>query len=392
MLGARDPSLSFLITTGTLTSAERVARRMPARTRHAFAPLDRVDTVRRFLAHWRPDLGVFVESEIWPNLILGARRAGIPLALVNARMSPKSIGRWARWPAAARAINSAFTLALAADRRTAEALSTLRGKPAPALGNLKLAADPPSVDAARRAKLESEIGARPVWVAASTHAGEDEIALAAHEQVRREWPSALLILVPRHPDRGSAIAALAQGAPRRSLGQPLGAASVYVADTMGELGLFYAIAPAALVAGSLLPHLKGHNPAEAAKLGAGIITGPYVESFQDVFDALFAASGAVQVSNAQDLAAAISTQWRDPAASARHAQPDNAERFCRGALRTEGVRPRHNEGSAESGWLLLDYGDVVVHVFLEETRGFYSLERLWGDAPLVSVEGAGARD
>jgi 3-deoxy-D-manno-octulosonic-acid transferase len=323
-LGVRDSALSFLITTGTLTSAERVARRLPPRTRHAFAPLDRSDVVRRFLGHWRPDLGVFVESEIWPNLILGARSAGIPLALVNARMSPKSIGRWARWPAAARAINSAFTLTLAADRRTAEALGALRGEAAPALGNLKLAADPPSVDAARRAQLESEIGVRPVWVAASTHAGEDEIALAAHAQVRREWPGALLILVPRHPDRGGGVAALALGAPRRSLGQAVGDNPVYVADTMGELGLFYAVAPAALVAGSLLPHLKGHNPAEAAKLGAAIVTGPYVESFQDVFEALLAANGAVQVRDAAELAGAISALWRDPAACARRVAAANA--------------------------------------------------------------------
>lgn len=310
-LAARDAALSFLITSGTRTSAERVAKRLPPRASHAYAPLDRVDAVRRFLDHWRPSLGVFVESEIWPHLILESQRAGVTLALVNARMSPRSIGRWARWPAAAQRLNSAFALALAADRRTAIALGRLRGEPAEALGNLKLAAETPRVAPEDRAALEAEIAGRRVWVAASTHAGEDEIVLAAHALLRRDWPDALLIIAPRHPERGAAIAALAGGAPRRALRQPIRQNAVYVADTMGELGLFYAIAPAALIAGSLLPNLKGHNPAEAAKLGAAIVTGPYVESFADIFAALFEADAALSVSNASELAEAVARLWRN---------------------------------------------------------------------------------
>jgi 3-deoxy-D-manno-octulosonic-acid transferase len=323
-LGARDESLSFLITTGTITSAAHVEKRMPARTRHAFAPLDRGDCVRRFLAHWRPNLGVFVESELWPNLILASQRAGVRLALVNARMSPGTIARWRNWSGAARILGGAFSLILAADKRTAEALSELRGAPVESPGNLKLAASPPGVDVTARAALEREIGARPVWVAASTHSGEDEIALAAHAQLRRDWPDALLIVAPRHPERGGDIAALANNAPRRALGQPIGDAPVYVADTLGELGLFYAIAPAALVAGSLLPHLKGHNPAEAAKLGAAVVTGPHVESFQDVFDALFAAGAAERVNSAAELAATLAKLWRDAPARGRLVAAANA--------------------------------------------------------------------
>jgi 3-deoxy-D-manno-octulosonic-acid transferase len=329
-LGARDKSLSFLITTGTLTSSARVAKRMPPRTRHAFAPLDRIDCVRRFLAHWRPDLGVFVESELWPNLILESQRAGVTLALVNARMSPGTIARWRNWRAAAGRLSGAFALVLAADKRTAAALSELRGAPVEAPGNLKLAADPPSVDAAARDALEREIGARPVWVAASTHPGEDEVALAAHDLLRRAQPDALLIIAPRHPERGADIAALAHGAPRRALSQPIGARPVYVADTLGELGLFYSIAPAALVAGSLLPALKGHNPAEAAKLGAAVVTGPHVESFQDVFDALFAAEAALPVRDASELAAAIAQLQRDAPQRGRLVAAANAV-FAQGA-------------------------------------------------------------
>ena len=316
-LSARDPSLSFLLSTGTRTSAELVARRAPPRTTHVYAPLDRPDVVRRFFDHWRPDLGVFVESEVWPNLILDAHARRIPLALVNARMSPKSLQQWRSLPAASQRLLNAFAFVSAADARTAAALSDLRGQPVRALGNLKLAAPAPRIDAQSRAALAAEMGARPVWLAASTHPGEDEIALAAHAQLRRMADDALLILVPRHPDRGEALAHLAAGAPRRSQDRRIGAAPVYVADTLGELAMLYELAPVALVAGSLLPHLKGHNPVEPAKLGSAMITGPFVESFQDLFDELFAAGGAATARNADELAQAVARLWTDEPARVR---------------------------------------------------------------------------
>jgi len=316
-MAARDASLSFLISTGTRTSAELVARRNAPRTTHIYAPLDSTGPVRRFLDHWRPDSGVFVESELWPNLILAAEKRRIPLALINARMSPKSLARWRRWGAAGARLLKAFAFVAAADARTAAALSEVRGSDVPMLGNLKLAAPAPSIDATARAALTGQIGARPVWLAASTHEGEDEIALAAHAALRAEAPDALLIIAPRHPERGEEIAALAGGAPRRARFEPIGNASIYVADTLGELGLFYALAPVSLVAGSLLPHLKGHNPIEPAKLNSAILTGPHVESFQDVFAAINAAGGAQVVTDAASIASAVLTLWRDEAARAR---------------------------------------------------------------------------
>ncbi len=310
-LAARDPGFNFLLTTGTRTSADLVARRTGANLLHVYAPLDRRDAVRRFLAHWRPELGVFVESELWPHLILESQAAGVKLALVNARMSPRTLARWRNWPIAGARLLRAFAFAAAADARTAETLAALRGEPARLLGNLKLAAPPPRVDLPLRAKLAAEIGARPLWLAASTHAGEDEIALAAHQKLRSEFPDALLIIAPRHPERGGAVAALAAGAPRRSLRQEIGAAAVFVADTMGELGTLYDLASAALVAGSLLPQLKGHNPVEPAKLGAAILTGPYVESFEPVFTALLREGGASLVRDAAQIAAALARLWRE---------------------------------------------------------------------------------
>lgn len=325
-LAARDPALSFLVSTGTRTSAELVARRAPPRTTHIYAPLDRPDAVQRFFDHWRPDGGVFVESELWPNLILEAESRHVPLALANARMSPRTLRRWMRWRAAARRILKAFRWIAAADARTATTLTELRGSLAPNLGNLKLAAPAPTSDAAAKAALIAELGGRPLWLAASTHPGEDEIVLKAHEMLRATDANALLIIVPRHPERGAAIAALAGGAPRRSCGGAIGAASVYVADTLGELGLFYDVAPVALVAGSLLAHLKGHNPIEPAKRGAAILTGPHVESFEDVFAALKAADAVVEVAGAEALARAVARLWRDEPARAQLAA--NARRVA----------------------------------------------------------------
>jgi 3-deoxy-D-manno-octulosonic-acid transferase len=315
-MSARDPSLSFLLSTGTRTSADLVARRALPRVTHVYAPLDRGSVVRRFLDHWRPDLGVFVESEIWPNLILAAEARSVPLALVNARMSPATLQRWGNWPKAATRLAQAFAFISAADARTATAITAVRATQVRALGNLKLAAPALRIDASAREALAREIGERPLWLAASTHPGEDEIALAAHALIRAEAPDALLIIVPRHPERGVAVAALAAKAPRRSKFEVIGDRPVYVADTLGELGLFYDLAPVALVAGSLLPELRGHNPIEPAKLDTAIVSGPHVESFQDLFDALTAAHGVTTVRDAESLAAAVTRLWRDESARA----------------------------------------------------------------------------
>ena len=312
-LSARDPSLSFVISTGTRTSADLIARRAPPRTTHVYAPLDRSDAVRRFLDHWTPDLGVFVESELWPNLILAAQARRVPLALVNARMSPRSLQRWTNWRKAGELLMRAFAYVSAADARTAEALGALRGAAVPQLGNLKLAIAPPRVDAGARDALSKEIGARPLWLAASTHPGEDEIVLAAHATLRTSFPDALLIIAPRHPERGANIAALAN-APRRSRFEPIGDAVVYVADTLGELGVFYDLAPTALVAGSLLSDLKGHNPIEPAKLDCAILSGPHVESFQDLFDTLAQSEAATIAATANEIAAKVAAFWRDDGA------------------------------------------------------------------------------
>ncbi len=178
----------------------------------------------------------------------------------------------------------------------------------------------------------AEIGARPVWLAASTHAGEEEIVLAAHARLRDSWPEALLLLAPRHPARGAAVAALANGAPRRSENVPIGGAGVFVIDTMGELGTFFALAPVAFMGGSLLPPLAGHNPVEPAKTGAAIVSGPHVSSFSDLYDALSRAGAARFARDANELASTVSELWRNEAA--RVAQIDAAADMVAGGEST----------------------------------------------------------
>lgn len=308
-LAAQRPDVSFLFTSGTRTSAGLFTKPL-TRAIHQYVPLDRVAVAQRFLAHWRPDVAVFAESDIWPNLIEETARSGAKLALVNARISPRSLASWTRTPETARHLLGRFETILAADPRTAEGITRLTGRAVEAPGNLKLAAPPPAVDPASLAAARAEIGDRPVWLAASTHAGEDEIVLAAHDQILAAHPDALLVIAPRHPERGEAIARLANGAPRRSSRDGFGAAPVFIADTIGELGLFYALAPVSLVAGSLLPELKGHNPVEPVKLDSAVLTGPHVESFADTFADLVAAHGAVMVPDADAIAQMVMHLWR----------------------------------------------------------------------------------
>jgi len=317
-LAARDPDAHFLVTTGTRSSADLFARRPPPRTQHAYAPVDTPGAVKRFLNHWRPDIGVLAESELWPNLVLGAQARSVPLALINARMSPRTLERWKGRPHAARRVFDAFQLILAADQRTADALSALSGRVIERTGNVKFSAPAPHVDDGALTQLRAAIGARPTWLAASTHEGEEEILVAAHGELVTEFREALLIIAPRHPERGDKVAALVAGdAPQRARQRPIGQAPIYIADTLGELGLFYAAAPVSLIGGSLLAHLKGHNPIEPAKLKSAILTGPFVESFADAFDALHGAGGARTVTTPSEIAAAVSHLWRDEAARAK---------------------------------------------------------------------------
>jgi 3-deoxy-D-manno-octulosonic-acid transferase len=308
---SRRPGLSLLVTSGTVTSAELMARRLPAGVIHQFAPVDAPGAVRRFLDHWRPDAGLLVESELWPNLILAARARGVRLGLLSARITAASAAGWARAPASAQALLGAFELILPQDAATAERLARLGGRIGPRL-NLKRTGAAPPFDAAELARLAAQIGERPVVLAARTHPGEEGLIAEAFRAATTERPDALLpepllIVAPRHPDRGAAVAdeLTAQGlsAVRRSQGQPPGPQTrAYVADTLGEMGLLLRLADAVVMGGSFIDGVGGHNPLEAARVGAAIVTGPHVANAQELYDEMLAEAAVIQADAGEALA------------------------------------------------------------------------------------------
>ena len=363
-MAAEDAALEFLVTTGTVTSAEMLARRLPPalapRVRHRFLPLDVPAWVARFLDGWRPDAGAFVESELWPNLLAAAQARGVRLALVNARISPRSAARWARAPGLARAMLGGFELVLARSAEDARRLEALGLARVACWGDLKAAAPALPADAGALAALRAATGARPVVLAASTHPGEDQMVIAAHRALAAELPGLLSIIVPRHPARGADIAALAAssglGAVRRAEGaMPGPEVEIYVADTLGELGVFYRLAGVALVGGSLVPH-GGQNPLEPARLDCPILIGPHAWNFEEPVGRLLATGGALRVEGAAALAPAIrdvlfdmdrAVRMANAAASVALGQAGLPDRMARALL--ELARPDVPAGTSPHG-------------------------------------------
>ncbi len=308
-------TINVLVTSGTVASAAMMEKNLPPEAIHQFVPVDTPAATARFLAHWKPDVGLFVDSDLWPNLVLGAKAAGTRLALVNARISERSFNGW-RWvPRTAETILSAFDVCLAQDETFAARFRQLGCRNVIVSGSLKADAPPLGANEKDLAALRAAIGARPVLVAAQTHAGEDETILPAHDMLRRTFPDLLTIIVPRHVERGADIAMLCATRPtrRRSLGEAItSSTAVYIADTMGELGLFYRLSPFAFVGGTLVP-MGGHNPLEPAKLGCAVIAGPHIFNSASAFEAIFAAQGCGQVGSAAEIAAIAARLLASPA-------------------------------------------------------------------------------
>ncbi len=317
-LTARD-GVTVLLTCTTVTAMGLMQARVPERVIVQFLPLDLPGPVARFLDHWHPDVAVMVESEFWPRLIHATHARGIPLILANARMSDRSARRWGRMGGLARAVLGRFTLLAAPDAAMAERLVSLgaEGARVQVTGSLKRAAERLPVDPAELAHLRSVIGGRPLWLAASTHAGEEAAVADAHRLLCQSHPDALLILAPRHPARAGEIGEIlaAQGLSQgwRSRGEVPGA-QVYLADTLGEMGLWFDLCPLSFVGGSLVPGIGGHNAYEPALHGSAILHGPHVGNFADLYARLDAAGAAQPVTDAASIAAVLERVLGDPKA------------------------------------------------------------------------------
>jgi len=319
------PERSLVLTTMTPTGSGRVRALFGERVLHVYLPYDLPGAVRRFLDGTRPEVGIIMETELWPNLFHQCARRSIPLAIVNARLSPRSAHGYETIAPLARATLADVQLIAAQSEGDAERFRRLgaSSEQVQVMGNLKFEQTLPADVTQRAAELRAQWGAqRPVWIAASTHEGEDEPVLDAFAIVRQALPDCLLILVPRHPERFDRVAALAESrdwrVTRHSTGESASAdTQVYLGDTLGDLPLFYAAADVAFVAGSLVP-VGGHNMVEPAALGVPVLTGPHRFNFSDISEALLAAGAAKAVGDADALAAAL-IHWLEDETDRRQA-------------------------------------------------------------------------
>ncbi|MCW8952135.1 MAG: 3-deoxy-D-manno-octulosonic acid transferase [Rhodospirillales bacterium] len=316
------PALNLLVTTGTVTSARLLGNRLPPGVIHQYVPVDRPAYAEQFIAHWRPDLVLWAESEFWPNLINGIGRRTIPLILINGRISDRSFRRWRLFSGAIGALLSRFVLCLGQTDEDARRLKELGAGDARTAGNLKFAAPPLPAEEGELATLRSILGERPLWLAASTHSGEEAIAGRVHRAVAATQPGVLTVIVPRHPDRAETIAEALRRqdlkVARRSLGEtPDETTDIYLADTMGEMGLFFRLAPVVFMGKSLPAEdapdsaKGGQNPLEPARLDCAILFGPEMTNFRYIADRLTDANAALMVKDEATLACGVAALLSD---------------------------------------------------------------------------------
>jgi 3-deoxy-D-manno-octulosonic-acid transferase len=323
LIGAR-PNTTVLITTGTVASARMLEDRLPPGVIHQYVPVDRMIWVRRFLDHWRPDLALWCESEFWPNLLLETASRGVPMILVNGRISDRSFARWKSYPRFIGKILASFVLCLGQSTLDAERLRALGANNVHCLGNLKFAAPPLPASAPDLAALALPIGDRPCWLAASTHAGEETAIGRIHLTLAAQFPGLLTIVAPRHPTRADEIGRdldhMGLAVARRSAHDPIGpGTNILLVDTMGELGLFMRLAPIVFMGKSLLAK-GGQNPLEPARLGASVLFGPHMDNFTELASRLEQQGGAERVADEEGLAAAVARRLSDPEFTSKSGQ------------------------------------------------------------------------
>lgn len=307
-LCVRYPEYHVLLTTVTVTSAKMVASRLPVRALHQYLPVDALRPVQRFLDHWQPDLALWVESELWPNLLMETKRARCPMLLLNARISDKSYENWQRYQSLAKQLLPCFHVVLAQTERVQQRFQKLGATFVGYLGNLKYDAPPLPFKSEDLDAMKRVLSGRPCWLAASTHPGEEAAILSVHQRLKQQFPNILTIIAPRHPAEGEKIRALStvptvQRSQKEVL---LPDTEIYIADTLGELGLFFKLSPIVFMGGSLIPR-GGHNPLEPARMGCAVITGPYVHHFTEVFEELELAGGVIRAVDEMAVTKAVAT-------------------------------------------------------------------------------------
>lgn len=322
------PDAHFLLTSSSRTSGEAVAKQgLPERFHHRFAPIDHPEVLKRFFEAYKPALACWSETDLWPGMVTQAAQRGIPMVMFNARIDSDKAIRLRRWAWFFQPLLGRFTRIYAQSLASAQHLIALGygARVAPCHGDIKALAPGLPADEQLLGHWHTRLGSRPVWVLASSHAGEEELALVAQESLLSQWGEALLVVVPRDAFRGTAIAQMARSqglqVALRSAGEDAKTETqVYVADTMGELGLWYRLASVALIGGSLQP-IGGHNPYEALALGCEVLSGPHVHNFAQSYAQLQAAGQARTVCDSVQVAQAVSSVWSRLMQAASNARP-----------------------------------------------------------------------
>ena len=306
LLVKHDKKTHVLLTTGTISSANLMKERLPNRAFHQYAPIDHSKYVRNFFNCWNPDIGIWTESEFWPNLVIEAKNHGVPIGLINGRISDKSFRGWKRLGKMISIIIRKFDFCLGQTENDTRRLGILGAKNYEYLGNLKFSSPPLPVNKQELLHLSSQIQDRPCWLAASTHKGEEEIVAHVHQKLKANYSSILTVIVPRHPERGDEIFETLRQyndfkISRRSLGNSINSdTDIYLADTIGELGLFFSLSKITFMGKSLVP-LGGQNPIEPLKLGSAVIHGPHMSNFTEIVKELSKFGCAVQIENSNQL-------------------------------------------------------------------------------------------
>lgn len=308
------PDAYILITSATKTSADLITKNSLPNTYHQYLPLDIPKAVNLFVEYWNPSALIIAESEIWPNLLTTVKSKNIPIALINGRFSQKSIKSWCLIKNTAQIIFNYFDIIISADLNTDRFLRDVIGDKVQYLGNLKSNASHLEVNKISHNKLKIQIGDRPVWCAASTHKGEEKFIISAHKKLKLKFPSLLLIMALRHPERAKSVIKKLNNVTvaKHSCEEIItNKTDIYLIDTIGDMGLAYSLSGITLVCGSLIKGLKGHNPLEPANFSNAILTGNYFNSFHDIYMSMINLKAAANISSVDKIEKHVSELLSD---------------------------------------------------------------------------------